>query len=187
MRFGLREIIFCVLMLAVLGGFYFVLLAKIDARKRELAADTSSKVKMVADVEQSTRGIEDLGRKIEELQDAIRFFESKLPQEKEMDKVLTEVSQLAEANSLSTRTVKTLKSERSAGYSEQPIEMTLSGDFNAFYLFLQQLEKLPRLTRVTGMALNKINDRDGEMDARVTLSIFFEPDSGAANATAAAR
>ena len=104
-----------------------------------------------------------------------------------MDKVLTEVSQLAEANSLSTRTVKTLKSERSAGYSEQPIEMTLSGDFNAFYLFLQQLEKLPRLTRVTGMALNKINDRDGEMDARVTLSIFFEPDSGAANATAAAR
>ncbi|HLL88852.1 MAG TPA: type 4a pilus biogenesis protein PilO [Tepidisphaeraceae bacterium] len=184
MRFGTREILFFGLMVALLGGFYFGMLTKIDARKKELAEDTGKKAKMVADVEQSTRGIEDLGRKIGELQEAIKFFESKLPQEKEMDKILTEVSQLADANSLSTRTVKTLKSERSAGYSEQPIEMTLSGDFNAFYLYLQQLEKLPRLTRVTSMSLNKINERDGEMDAKLTLSIFFEPDSAAASASA---
>jgi type IV pilus assembly protein PilO len=85
---------------------------------------------------------------------------------------------MAEANSLATKTVRTLKSERFAGYSEQPIQMSLSGNFNGFYLFLQQLEKLPRITRVTNMTLTKINDRDGEMQASMTLSIYFEPDGG---------
>lgn len=119
------------------------------------------------------------------MQQAITFFESKLPQEKEVDKILKEVWQMAEANSLQTRTIKTMKSERGASYSEQPIQMNLSGDFNGFYEFLLQLEKLPRITRVTQMKLEKISDRDGEMQAQMTLSIFFEPDTGRAAAASA--
>ena len=129
-------------------------------------------------LKQATAGIEDLGRKIDELQKAIDFFESKLPQEKEIDKILKEVSQMAEANTLQTKTIKTLKSERGPNYSEQPIQMSLQGDFNGFYAFLLQLEKLPRITRVTQMNLEKIDERDGEMQAQMTLSIFFEPDTG---------
>ena len=85
---------------------------------------------------------------------------------------------MAEANSLQTKTIKTLKTERGPNYSEQPIDMSLAGDFNGFYSFLLQLEKLQRITRVTSMNLQKISDRDGEMQAQMTLSIFFEPDSG---------
>ena len=101
-----------------------------------------------------------------------------------MDKILKEVWQMAEANSLTTRTVKTQKSERGPSYSEQPITMTLAGDFTGFYSFLLQLEKLPRITRLTQMKLEKINERDGEMTAQLTLSIFFEPDQ-ASNVAAA--
>jgi Tfp pilus assembly protein PilO len=95
-----------------------------------------------------------------------------------VDKILKEVWQMAEANSLQTKTVKTLKSERGPNYSEQPIQMNLAGDFNGFYAFLLQLEKLPRITRVSQMKLEKIDERDGEMTAQMTLSIFFEPDAG---------
>nr|MBA3273642.1 type 4a pilus biogenesis protein PilO [Chthoniobacterales bacterium] len=95
------------------------------------------------------------------------------------DKILKEVWQMAEANSLTTKTIRTLKSERCANYSEQPIQMSLSGDFNGYYEFLLQLEKLPRITRVTQMNLQKITSSDGEMQAQMTLSIFFEPDTNA--------
>ena len=98
-----------------------------------------------------------------------------------MDKVLTEVSQMADANSLQSNTVKSLKTERGRSYSEQSIQMSLSGDFNGFYSFLLQLEKLPRITRVTNMSLQKISERDGEMTASLTMSIFFEPDTGLAS------
>jgi type IV pilus assembly protein PilO len=135
----------------------------------------------------ATIGISDLNKKIDDLQQAISFFESKLPQEKEMDKILKEVWQMAEANNLTTKTVRTMKAERAANFSEQPIQMGLSGDFKGFYSFLLQLEKLPRLTRITQMNMTKINDRDGEMTAQLTLSIFFEPDTGANPSVAGAQ
>jgi hypothetical protein len=56
--------------------------------------------------------------------------------------------------------------------------MNISGDFNGFYSFLLQLEKLARITRVTQMNLQKIDEHDGQMQAQLTLSIFFEPDNG---------
>jgi hypothetical protein len=36
------------------------------------------------------------------------------------------------------------------------------------------------------MKLEKINDRDGEMTAQMTMSIFFEPDAAAAAAARSA-
>jgi type IV pilus assembly protein PilO len=156
---------------------FFVLKKSVDKKDR-LEKDVTAKKKELNDLRQATAGIEDVGRKTAELKQAIMFFESKLPQEKEIDKILKEVCQKAEENALQLKTVKTMKIERSANYSEQPIEMTLAGDFGGFYSFLLQLEKLPRITRITNMNLTKITDKEGTMTAKLTLSIFFEPDTG---------
>ena len=180
MKFGLREMLFFTVMVGLLASTYFFVFAKANQKREALRRDILTKQSALGELRQSTAGVEDLNRRIKDLQDAILYFESKLPQEKEFDKILKQVSQMAEANSLSTKTVRTLKSERFASYSEQPIQMSLSGNFNGFYLFLQQLEKLPRITRVTNMQLQKINERDGEMQASLTLSIYFEPDGGGA-------
>jgi hypothetical protein len=48
-----------------------------------------------------------------------------------------------------------------------------------------QLEKLPRITRVTQMKLQKLNERDGEATAQITLSIFFEPDTNSKSVASA--
>jgi Tfp pilus assembly protein PilO len=193
MRFGIRELIFVALMLGLLASTWIFVFKKADARRASKLNDIDQWDKQLTNLRRASSGIDDMGRKIAELQRAIDFFASKLPAAKEMDKVLTEVSQMADANSLQSKTVKSLKTERGSSYSEQSIQMSLSGDFNGFYSFLLQLEKLPRITRVTNMNLQKINDRDGEMQAQLTLSIFFEPDTGAtgtdrpATATAANR
>lgn len=176
MKLGIRELLFFALMVGLLVAAYFILDKK--SRKRsELLAEVDQMQQSLTNLRASMAGIDDQDRKISELQQAISFFESKLPQEKEMDKILKEVWQMAEANSLTTRTIKTLKSEREASYSEQPIQLSLSGDFNGFYAFLLQLEKLPRITRISQMKLEKIDGHDGEMEAQMTLSIFFEPDA----------
>lgn len=183
MKVGIREIIFLSIMLGLLAASFFVF-QKSTARRESLKAEILVRQKALMDLKQSTTGIEDLNYKVAELKKAITFFESKLPQEKEIDVILNEVSQMAEANALKTKTVKTLRSERAAGYSEQPIEILLLGDFNGFYSFLLQLEKLPRITRVTQMQLDKITDVEGVMSAKVTLSIFFEPETGGGRAAA---
>ena len=178
MKFGIREIIFVAVMLGLLASTNYFVFSKANKRKAERLADIRQRQTALSNLQQATAGIEDLNRKIDDLQKAITFFESKLPQEKEVDKILREVSQMAEANSLQTKSIKTLPAVPGPNYSEQPIQMNLSGDFNGYYSFLLQLEKLPRITRVTQMNLQKISDRDGEMQAGMTLSIFFEPDNG---------
>ncbi len=183
MKLGIRELVYLCVMLGMLGSTYHFVFTKKNLECRALEAETAKKRAELVNLKQATAGIADLSRKIEELQKAIDFFQSKLPQEKEIAKILTEVSQMAEANALQTRTVRTLKTEQAANYIEQPIQMSLSGDFNGFYTFLLQLEKLARITRVTQMNLQKIDERDGEMQAQMTLSIFYEPDTTAVAGT----
>ncbi len=176
MKIGFREIIFLTLMAALLA-VAFLFFRKTDEKRGKLLTEIRTEQAAITNLKTATAGIADLGKKLDELQQAITFFESKLPQEKEMDKILKEVWQMAEANSLQTKTIRTLKSEKTASFSEQPIQLSLAGDFTGFYSFLLQLEKLPRLTRINEMRLEKISDRDGEMSAQLTLSIFFEPDA----------
>lgn len=176
MKLGVREIIFMSTMLALLACTYFMVYKKANERREQKIAQIEAREAQMKNLRQITAGIQDLDAKVAELQEAITFFESRLPQEREVGSVLDEVSRIALANSLETRTFRTLRSERNANYSEQPIQMTLSGDFNGFYSFLLQLEKLERITRVLQMKLEKINSRDGEMQAEITLSIYYEPE-----------
>src|SRR5687768_12324064 len=181
MKIGFREIIFLSIMGALLVVAY-LWFRKSDDKRVAILVDIRKDQAALTNLRTATAGIEDLGKKLDELQQAITFFESKLPAEKEMDKILKEVWQMAEANNLQTKKVQTMRSERNSNFSEQPIQLSLSGDFNGYYSFLLQLEKLPRLTRITDMKLEKISDRDGEMTAQMTLNIFFEPDTSVAGA-----
>ena len=177
----------CVVALAgAAAAFHYLYLAPTLRHDAELTNQIQNHERELADLERSTAGIDDINRKIRDLQEAIKFFESKLPQEKEVETVLEQVWKMAEANSLQAKTIKSGKTERTANYSEQQIEMNLAGDFNGFYLFMQQLERRPRLTRVLDMNLTKISGHDGEMQAKLTLSIFFEPANKPASTTLAA-
>jgi type IV pilus assembly protein PilO len=186
MRFGARELIFLAVMIGLLGSSYFFVFARANSTRLIKEQELAAKQKSLMELSQSTAGIEDLKGRIVELQRAIEYFDSKLPQERDFDSILRELSELAQRNSLATKTVRTLKSVRDAAYSEQPIQMSMTGSFEGFYQFLLELEKLPRITRVTQMNLQKINDREGQMTATLTVSIFFEPDPSAAQRVAGA-
>lgn len=177
MRIGIAQLLGVVLMLGLLASSYLFVFKPAGAKDAALQAEMESKKKALADLRQSTAGINDLERKIADLQQAIKFFESKLPQQREIDKVLADVSKRAEEQRLQMQSFKTMKIEKSSGYSELPIQMTMSGEFNSFYAFLLDLETLARLTRLNQMKLEKITDRNGEMTAQLTLSIFFESDA----------
>ena len=89
--------------------------------------------------------MQDLPSEIEKLRKAISFFEGKLPEEKEMDKVLREVWQIAEKNGLTTKSVRSLKPVAGNDYSEQPIRMVITGGFGGYYNFLRDVEGLRAL------------------------------------------
>jgi len=178
MRVGFLQLVFVMLLLGLAGASYWFVFKPAAERRVTWQVEIETRKKALNNLRQSTQGISDLEKKIADLQEAIRFFESKLPQEREIDQILKEAWEMAERNRLQVRTIKTQKSQKNAGYSELPIEMNLAGDFRGFYSYLLELEKLPRITRIGQMKLEKISERDGDMLAKMTLSVFFESGDG---------
>lgn len=176
MKVGIRELILFVLLLALLGiSWYFV--KNTNDRRAFLHNGIRQKTADLEELNNRTAGISDVGHKIEEIQKAIAFFESKLPKQKEADKIMRTIAEMASANALQVKSLKMNPSQRYAGYSEQPMELVISGNFEGFYSLLLQLEKDERITRLHQMNLQKIQTNEGQMTAKISLSVFFEPDT----------
>jgi type IV pilus assembly protein PilO len=178
MKLGIRETAFLACMLGLLGSTYWFVFKQANKRRIDMQAEIALRTQTLEQVRTQTAGIEDLQKKIDELQKAILVFESKLPKAKELDTVVRTLSELAAANHLNCTSIKTLKTEKGPNYSEQPIELTLEGDFRDFYAFLLQMEKQPRIMRTHRLNMGATKERDGRVAAGMTVSIFFDPSDG---------
>jgi len=125
-------------------------------------------------LERVARRINDLQGEINRLETALRFFENRLPAEREIDVVLREVWRIAEGKSLTARSVRTRPPESMPRCNSQPISLILEGTFQGFYEFLLALERLPRITKVREIQINKSALREGDVQVDLLMDIFFE-------------
>jgi Tfp pilus assembly protein PilO len=181
MKFGLREIIFIVLLTALPLGAWWLIFRPHNAAEAQMLKQITAKQDRLRELNHTTGTIGDLKREIEDLQKAVAFFQSKLPSEKEIDKVLQEVWNLAEANQLTTKSIRTADkpgdtfASPSGPHAEQMIQMTLEGDFRGFYGFLLALENQPRIMRIRKMKMVTPDKASpGYVQVTFEMSIFFE-------------
>ena len=179
MKFGFREILFIMLLLAVPVGAYLFVFEPRNKQIEEVREEIKRKQAKLEELETATKKIPDLGEEIDRLTDAIEIIEQKLPDERKVDEVLKQIWEMAARQRLTPKSVRTDKPLPTNQYSELPIQMEIVGDFDGFYSFLLELEKLPRITQLPKMKLTKLADKDlaqGQMRAEVVLSVFFETD-----------
>lgn len=174
MQFGPRVVLCLVMLLGLLAAAYHYTFEPMSERIADIKQETQVKREKLATLRTAAAGVQDLPTEIEKLRKAISFFEGKLPEEKEMDKVLREVWQIAEKNGLTTRSVRSMKPVLGADYSEQPIRMVIAGPFGGYYNFLKGVEALPRITRISEMSVNKDTKTEGQVAAELVLTIFFD-------------
>ncbi len=178
MRFGLREIVFILVLLAVPVASFFLVFKPRNDQIREARAEILAKQAKLRQLEEQTVKYEDLGREIEKIEEAIRQHRLKLPEQREVEVILKQVWELATKQKLNPRSVRTDKPVKTGQYAELPIPMTITGDFDSFYVFLQELEKLSRITRMPNMKLVKAQKAEGQMKAEIVLSVFYENAQG---------
>lgn len=174
MKFGLSELVFAMLLLALPVGAHFWVLKPARENIKEQKTQLEAKAAKLESLREAMAGAKDLNKEVEKLAEAVEFFESKLPGHHEIHKVLAQVTKISESHGLETKLFQTLKRKPFASYSEQPIRMEVYGDFDAYYQFLLDLEKLPRITKIKEMELLKDKQVEGAMHASFTLSIYFD-------------
>lgn len=180
-----RQGVFVLLLLGLVVGAWYFLFRPRDLEDQQMRLAIAAKQRQLQKLNRATATIGNLKEEIANLDQAIQFFQSKLPNEKEMDKVLEEVWRLAESNNLTTKGIYATRSNGASPFVpagatqvEQPIKMEFEGDFMGFYSFLIALEAQPRIMRIREIKLEPENsgsdDQEGLVKASLMMSIFFE-------------
>ena len=182
MRFGLREALFILILLAMPAFAYYCpnigLAAQNESQQAARSEITAKRAKLQAH-DQATARYVDLDAEIDRLRSTIELIEQKLPQGREEYQVVRNISDLALSHNLTVRSIKPDKVVSAAQYMELPVRLEIEGDFDGFYAFLLEVERLPRITQMPLMQLQKLDggEEEGMMEAEITLSIFFEGDA----------
>jgi type IV pilus assembly protein PilO len=178
MTSGLRKVVFFILLVGVACVAYQFMVKPANKHLADHKAKVQTKLAKLAEFEKATAAAEGLSKQLEQLQEAIEFFESKLPPTSEIDKVLRDVTVIGEKQGLKPKTIRTLKRKDNSGYIEQPLKMELVGNFNSFYSFLLELEKLPRIMKIRELQVKKQTGHEGQITADFTVGIFFQSKAG---------
>lgn len=177
MRTGLRELLFTLIMVALLAGAWYFVFKKATERIARLREDTQTKQAQLDHVERALREIHDVEQEMKDLKRKADIFENKLPAAGDVQVILSQITEYGRKNQLDVKAVRTQKSEKMGNYMEDQMAMTLTGDFKRLYQFLIDIERMDRITRIGQMQLHRIPEVDGAIAADLVLSIFFVPDA----------
>lgn len=180
MRLGFRELVLILILLAVPLSSYWLVFRPVNAEIEQAKAEVELKREHLAKLRDETARNADLEKENKAIAASIEAFEAKLPSKKDLDAIVRQVSELATAEGLAPPSVKSAKPVKAAMYMEQPLEISTQGNFRAFHQFLRKLEALPRITKVPDLKLKRATDKNGDMLATFTLSIYYV-DEGVTN------
>lgn len=177
MRFGIRELLYLLVLVGVMVGAYFVALKPMDEKIQSFRDDTASKADILNDLLAAKAKYPDLDNEIQRLTEAMDSFEQKLPSQRDMEIILRRITEVGSENDLTIKSIKPDKPINAAEYKELPIKLEIVGDFDSYYSFIKAIEEMPRITRMPEMKVSKVKAKgEGIVKTTMTLSIFFEGD-----------
>lgn len=181
MRFGIREMIFVVVLLGIPAGVYFFVFKPRNQQTHAAQEYIHKNQARLRELDTFTSDANSLDAQIVKLKDAVALFEHKVPSQSEVEVILREVSDLTARHHLLCKNINTEKAVPAAQYVELPIALVVTGDFDGFYGFLLDLEKLPRITRMPRLSIKRGAAKAGQIEASMTLSIFYDAQAGGAD------
>lgn len=173
MQFGIRELVLFLTVLLLPVVSYMLVFRPQSANIENAKIEIAHKQEMLTKLRAETARNDDLLQINEEITHRIESMESMLPSNKEVDQIVRQVSGLAIESGLSSPTLKSSKPQAAAQFREQPLEMTIEGNWTGFYNFLLKIEQMPRITRIIDLKVEDTTSEDTEIKASFTLSIFF--------------
>jgi type IV pilus assembly protein PilO len=178
MHWGPRQYLFILVLLAVPLASYLLVFRPQNREIARARTEIELKAKMLDKLREATAQAADLESSNREIASAIEAIRARLPDSKSIDTVLREVAQIASRHNLKIPVFKKDDKILPAGDAmEQPLDIDIQGDFDGFYRFLLDLERVPRITRLSDMKLTRVDDENGGMRAKVTMSIYYRPDT----------
>jgi type IV pilus assembly protein PilO len=154
--------ILCGAVLLIFGLYWFLVYrdysAKLDARQAVLTKkqqELNEQMVILADLPKFKKETADMKSK---RQKALE----QLPNEKDIDRLLEDISSLAIESGLEILLFKPEPEVKRNFYAEIPVELKLSGGYHDLALFYDKIANLPRIVNVSELLIEKPQEVDGK-------------------------
>lgn len=174
MKFGTREIAILATVVLTPIASYALVFRPQQAAIKDAGLQVEHQRTMLERLRAETARHDDLATANADIADRVERIEDRLPDRRELDRVLRRVSVLAIEAGLDAPSVKTRRPLDAGEYREQPMEIATTGNFAGFASFLVELEQLPRITRITDLTLSRPKEDAEHIEIAFTLSIYFQ-------------
>lgn len=152
-----------VIVLLPLAGFFF---AYYQPKSEEIVSLSNKKSTLMKELKEVKAKAADLAKFQKELDEAQLLFEEAsilLPKEKEIPKLLKDISSLGRSAGLDFLTFKPLADVPKDFYAEIPVTINVRGPYHNMGFFFDQVSKLERIVSVTNVKMSSPKKEGAEM------------------------
>jgi len=175
-----RYMLFGILAAAIVTAYVYLLMMPLWAEKGKLEGELQ---KLQADLDQKrviAANRPKLEMEIRALEKQLEAAVVKLPEEKEIPKLLTQVNTLGQQGGLEFLLFRPATPVRKGFYAEVPIDIRIQSDYHSLGVFLDRVSKLERIVNVADIKITPLpaqQQRSGRTitaDFKATTFTFLE-------------
>ena len=166
-------------LLLLLGYFYwFYLLQPAVEKKAKLDEDLENISRRIATSQRVVGQIEQHKKEIARLEKSLQTILAKLPEQKEIPRLLTSVSEAGRDAGLDFVLFKPMASVSKEFYAEIPVKIEVEGEYNNIAVFFDSVANLPRIVNITDVGIKREGKSSGEnilhADCSMKIYMFLE-------------
>lgn len=163
------------LLVAVVGGYYFVVHAAQKSEIDTLTAQNQQAVKDLAEAEVKKKNIDALREEMAKTQQLVSDFETRLPSTREIATLVTQFEAMANEVGLRVN-VTPLPIESDQRKQTIPYRIKAYGTFHQVASFLNRLERFERYLKVSDLDLKEEKQGESEAEFKLSTYLFLQPE-----------
>lgn len=175
------------IILLLIVGFYFLLLAPIRERSAQLAEEREAREQQLAQLEGEVARLEEVGRNAPQIERELLEISKRIPTQPEVSTFVVQLEEIAEAAGVTQLSVQPGAPEPPPGggdFQRIPITMTFEGNYEQLQDFMNRLLNLVRLVSVNEVVYEPVQ-QEGEdtvveeveelLAVEISAEIYFQP------------
>ncbi len=174
-----KKVMISIGLFLLLGYFYwFYLFQPVFDKKVKLGEDLENINRQIAARQLVVGQIEQYKKEIARLEEALQVILAKLPEQKEIPRLLTSVSEAGRDAGLDFILFEPMAPVPKEFYAEIPVRITVGGKYNDIAVFFDSVAHLPRIVNITDVEIKKGEQDAGEdiltADCSMKIYMFLE-------------
>lgn len=151
-------VVLCILV--AVGGYFLDITAQLDLLKQAEQKETTLR-KVFIDKQSKAANLDAYKQQLEEMRTSFGTLLRQLPNQTEIETLLTDISQTGISSGLEIDYFKPEGLRPKEFYSEYPIKLKVTGRFHEFARFISGVAALPRIVTIQDIAIKPASEKGG--------------------------